>query len=103
MAPDQFRTFSPHALSSLRVRESGGCPLLRRVRGRARAHLSEMRHFDAAGFEARALYGLYVALLAVATPEVEESLQAELHRLESQLANPGACASRTGRSTRKIR
>ncbi len=41
---------------------------------------------DIAGFEARALYGLYLALLAVAIDEVRPQLEAHLRDLEGQLA-----------------
>ena len=40
---------------------------------------------DEAGFRARALYGLYVALLAVATEKLRPQLEAHLHRLEREL------------------
>lgn len=42
---------------------------------------------DAAEFEARALYGMYLALLAVATPDVRPGFAAELQRLEGELAS----------------
>jgi len=55
-------------------------------------HGYEMAHclwafglIDAAEFEARALYGLYVALLGVATDAVRPSLQDELRSLEPKL------------------
>lgn len=41
---------------------------------------------DSQGFEARALYGLYVALLAVATDAVRPQIEAELEKLEPRLA-----------------
>ncbi len=44
---------------------------------------------DAAGFEARALYGLYLALLSVATDAVRPEIESELHALERRLA-PGS-------------
>ncbi|MEM7412019.1 MAG: helix-turn-helix domain-containing protein [Myxococcota bacterium] len=43
-----------------------------------------------AEFEARALYGLYLALASVATDATRASIDAELHRLERQLARTGA-------------
>jgi AcrR family transcriptional regulator len=52
---------------------------------------------DAAGFEARALYGLDVALLGVASDSVRPDLEAELHRLEKQLD------SRSHRPSRRAR
>jgi AcrR family transcriptional regulator len=42
---------------------------------------------DAAGFEARALYGMYLVLLAVAEDVVRPRLEAELRALEPQLAD----------------
>ena len=47
---------------------------------------------DAAGFRARALYGMYLALLAVARGAVRAELEAELQALERELA---ASAERT--------
>lgn len=47
---------------------------------------------DEAGFRARALYGLYVALLAVATDKTRPRLQAEVRKVESELG-----ATRRGR------
>jgi AcrR family transcriptional regulator len=50
---------------------------------------------DEAGFRTRALYGLYVALLGVATPAVRPQLEAQLRELEAALApiaNPPADA-----------
>ena len=41
---------------------------------------------DEAGFRARALYGLYVALLAVATEALRPAFEAELQALERELA-----------------
>ncbi len=49
---------------------------------------------DIAGFRARALYGLYVALLAVATDQVRPMLEDELRKLEHELSGPRAAASR---------
>lgn len=52
---------------------------------------------DEAGFRARALYGLYVALLAVATDETRLCLEKEIRRVERELdAKPrkGGSASR---------
>jgi AcrR family transcriptional regulator len=43
---------------------------------------------DEAGFRARALYGLYVALLAVATDRLKPDLQKELRALERELGAP---------------
>jgi len=40
---------------------------------------------DTAGFRARALYGLYVALLAVATDQIRPMLEGELGKLEAEL------------------
>lgn len=42
---------------------------------------------DVAGFEARALYGLYVALLGVASDSLRPGLEAELERLEVLLTS----------------
>jgi AcrR family transcriptional regulator len=47
---------------------------------------------DEAGFRARALYGMYLALLAVANDVVREELEAQLNELEGELA---ASAERT--------
>ncbi len=47
---------------------------------------------DAAGFRARALYGMYLALLAVASDAVRPELEAQLQALERELA---ASAERT--------
>lgn len=41
---------------------------------------------DEAGFRARALYGLYVALLGVASEQVRPAIEAELRTLESELS-----------------
>ncbi len=48
---------------------------------------------DAAGFQARALYGTYVALLAVATDAVRPRLEVELRKLERKLASTKRRAS----------
>jgi hypothetical protein len=52
---------------------------------------------DAAGFRARALYGMYLALLAVASDAVRPELEAQLQALERELA---ASAERAERGER---
>ena len=57
------------------------------------ARLWAERHTDAEGFEARALYALYVALLSVATDTHRDTFVARIRELEARLANaarPGA-------------
>ena len=49
---------------------------------------------DAAGFRARALYGLYIALLAVATDRLRPALEKDLRALERELGAPRAKTSR---------
>ena len=53
---------------------------------------------DAAGFRARALYGMYLALLAVARDAVRPELEGQLQALERELA---ASAERSGRGERE--
>jgi AcrR family transcriptional regulator len=58
---------------------------------------------DADGFRARALYGLYVALLAVATDRLRPALETELRTLERELGAPrsGKRRARPRQPTRK--
>jgi AcrR family transcriptional regulator len=49
------------------------------------ARLWANRHTDAEGFEARALYALYVALLAVATDAHRDAFVARIRELEARL------------------
>ena len=82
--------------------------------GRQIYHGYELAHvqwafgsIDAATFEARALYGLYVALLGIATDEVRPRIEQELERIEERLraatphASPHATPDATGRDERR--
>lgn len=53
---------------------------------------------DEAGFRARALYGLYVALLAVATSETRPRLEKEIARVETELARERRRSARRSKS-----
>jgi hypothetical protein len=53
---------------------------------------------DEAGFRARALYGLYVALLAVASDAARPGIESELRKLEKELK--AGASRRTPRARR---
>jgi len=64
-------------------------------------HLWSHGLLDEAGFENRALYGLYVALLGVASEGLRPQVEAELHKLESELSQPASKTSKTAKTRRK--
>ena len=64
------------------------------------ARLWAERHTDAEGFEARALYALYVALLSVTTETHRDAFVAHIRTLEARLAKAAPLrARRAGRQT----